>query len=477
MASLRHTRPARAAGVLAICLGALLHGTAARANGAFPESQSLMTPESRPHDIRLATNFGIVMSDDDGQTWLWSCEQPQTNNGALYQMGPAPQLRLFAVSSEGLAFSDTDSCGWSVARGTVAGTNVIDAFPDPTNAKRVLAVAATTNDAGITYAVLESSDGGATFGPTRYAAAAGDNITGVEIARSAPSTIYITMTSGATLAPKLAHSIDGGATWQVDDLSSKLAAKTNLLRLVAVDPQNAERVYLRVRSPAGEGFAVAVASPNGFAVTTPLTFPDGILTAYTRLASGTMIVAAVVGVDDVAYRSGDAGASFQPLPRPPRVRALSARGTTLYVVADNIIDGYAVGTSADEGQSWQPLMRYEQIAAIQACVKDACQVDCQTRADVGQWSADLCTATAPAPDAGSDAAADAAATDAGGSSDAQRDSSGGADGNPDAAGPPPPKGGCGCDIVSPVAPLALPATLALLATAAALRRRRRRTRR
>ena len=74
------------------------------------------------------------------------------------------------------------------------------------------------------------------------------------------------------------------------------------------------------------------------------------------------MIAAVVGLDEVAYRSTDAGASFQALPTPPSVRAMSARGSTLYVVADNVADGYAVGTSVDEGQSWQPLMRYDQLA-------------------------------------------------------------------------------------------------------------------
>src|SRR5262245_64375596 len=100
---------------VAIVVGTtLLRAAAARANGAFPDSQSIMTPETRPHEIRLATNFGIISSDDDGQTWVWSCETAETNNGSLYQMGPAPRSRIYAISSEGLAFSDDDSCGWSI---------------------------------------------------------------------------------------------------------------------------------------------------------------------------------------------------------------------------------------------------------------------------------------------------------------------------------------------------------------------------
>src|SRR3954467_10779021 len=235
-----------------VCGAVVLCAGAAWGNGAFPDSQSILTPEARPHEIRLATNFGVIASDDDGQSWVWSCEQAESNNGSLYQMGPAPKNRLYVISSEGLAFSDNDSCGWSIAGGTVTNTAIADAFPDPTNANRVLAVVERASEAGISYSVVESSDAGTTFGPTRYTAASGDNITGVEIARSAPSTIYVAMTSGPTFAPKLARSTDGGATWKVDDLSTKLPTKTTLIRLVAVDATNADRVYLRTHSAAGD---------------------------------------------------------------------------------------------------------------------------------------------------------------------------------------------------------------------------------
>src|SRR5262245_46799821 len=47
----------------------------ARANGAFPDSENILTPADRPQDILLVTNFGLVSSSDGGQTWLWSCEQ------------------------------------------------------------------------------------------------------------------------------------------------------------------------------------------------------------------------------------------------------------------------------------------------------------------------------------------------------------------------------------------------------------------
>jgi len=128
-------------------------------------------------------------------------------------------------------------------------------------------------------------------------------------------------------------------------------------------------------------------------------------------------------------------------------------------VADNAADGYAVGTSADEGQSWHPLMRYDQIAAIQSCVMAACQDDCLVRAAGGQWADDFCAATAPAPhDAGSEP------PDAGPESDAAQHDAGASDA-------PASKSGCSCAVDDSSASVALPWITAFLATA--LRRRRR----
>ena len=363
-----------------VCACGLLSAGEVRADGAFPDAQTILTPAALPHEIVLATNFGPVTSVDDGQTWAWTCEQDQNSYATLYQLGAPPRNRLFAVSSLGLVFSDDGSCSWGVA-GVAAGATVLDAFADPTNPDWVMAIVAEAGDAGSIFEVLESSDGGTTLGTVRYTADGGDHLTGVEIARSAPATVYVTISSGASFLPKLARTADGGSTWQVRDLSAALGAGTNSIRLIAIDPGNPDKVFLRVGGTAGE--RVAVTDDGGVTVTTPLVLPTGIVSAFARLPSGSLVVAGVAGVDPVAFRSIDGGATFQPLPTPPNLRALSARGGTLYGVADNYNDGFAVGTSLDEGMTWQPLMRYDEIQAIQTCARTVCEADCLARADSG----------------------------------------------------------------------------------------------
>ncbi len=432
--------------------GAIFWGGEARADGAFPNTLSILTPEQLPNETLLATNFGLVMSFDHEQTWIWSCEQALNSFATLYQMGPPPLNRIYAVSPTSLIRSDDSSCNW-----TASANGAVDAFVDPTNQNRVLAVVAASADAGSIYTVVESADAGATFPQLRYTAAAGDHITGVEIARSDPQTVYLTLTSGAAYTPKIAASSNGGASWTLHDLSASLATGTYSIRLVAVDPTNPGKLILRVGSGAGE--ALAISTDGGVSATTPLTFAGGVFTAFARMSSGSLIAGGVVGISNVGYRSVD-GATFQQLPAVPfTFKAMSARGTTLYAALDNMSDPFAIETSADEGMTWRPLMRFNKdvdggatgyIQAIQTCVMSYCQTDCDTRASAELFSQDICSAAvmpAPidggggAPGTGTGGATGRGGTNgAGGGSGGKTTSDGG---HPDAQGGTTPGSGCG----------------------------------
>jgi hypothetical protein len=387
-----------------------------------------MVPADRPDEILLVTNFGLVSSEDGGRSWVWSCEQAANAFGFLYQLGPAPRHRLFALANNELVFSDDGTCGWQVAGGALDGAVVVDAFPDPTDADHVLAVA-TTN--AMSYSVFVSRDGGATFDATPlYAPAAGTPVNGVEIARADPQTIYVAV--GDARAPGLARSGDGGAHWTVSNLAAALGA--GVLRIVAVDPQNRDRVWLRVSGTDGE--VLGLSTDGGATAAVALTV-SGTLTSFAALASGTVFASANVNPMAVPtlFRSRDAGVSFGVVPTAPSVRALAARGANLYAAADNFGNGYALGVSSDEGDTWHASMSYGQVEAILPCLKSACQTTCAAEVTAGLWTDAVCSADVlPAtggPDAGApgDAAADAT-IDGGGRTD-----TGGSSG-----------GGCGCGL-------------------------------
>jgi hypothetical protein len=429
---------------------------AARADGAFPDSLGIIAPADRPHDILLATNFGLVSSIDDGQTWTWSCEQDKNAYGAQYQMSAPPLDRIFTRAGGALAFSDDRACGWSVAGGAVASATITDAFLDPTNSNRVLAVAMTNDDAGIGYRVYESSDAGATFATLRYTAASGDIVTGVEIARAAPATIYLTLLSGSPAVPKLGKSTDGGATWQLRDLTAALGSGVRSFSLIAVDPVNAARIYLRVADANGE--RLAITDDGGATATSPVMLPAGVMSAFVRTPSGAMLLTGKVGLGSVMYRSTDGAATFQMLPVPPTLRSMTARGSLIYGAADTQVEtNGALFVSSDQGQSWQPLLRFDAIQAIDSCVKAKCQDDCQIRVAQGQFSPDVCDAV-PAP----------RATDGGVSStDAGRDAA-------DAGATEAPKPGSGCHCAADDRAPGTPAAAALATAMLLLAYRRRR---
>jgi hypothetical protein len=468
----------RLAWIAVAAVAPLLCAGAARADGAFPDSLGLMTPTQLPNETLLATNFGLVMSFDRDQTWVWACEQGANNFAILYQMGPPPRNRIYAISPTNLIFSDDSSCSW-----TAAAPGAVDAFVDPTNGDRVLAVVTTPLDAGgSTYTVVESSDGGATFPQTRYTAPVGDHITGVEISHSDPQTVYLTLTS-ATYAPMVAVTTDGGSNWMLHSLSASLPTGTDSIRLVAVDPTNPQKVYLRIANQQLQGLAIS--TDGGNTATTPLSFQGGVFSAFTRLASGSLIAGGVLGTAAVAYRSTDGGSTFSQLPTVPfTFTGLSSRGTELYAAADNMVDpsvAYAIYTSSDEGMSWHPLMAFGDymqtpavptIQAIVTCLQQYCQTDCENRAGMALFSSydsdAVCSASVmPASiDGGQDAtppshdAGRPAHTDGGAHEDAS-------------SSPPPPSSGSHCSLPAE-APSARWSLVALLAVAITLRRRRRR---
>ena len=258
---------------------------------------------------------------------------------------------------------------------------------------------------------------------------------GVEIAQSDGNIVYLAMRTSAG-APLLGRSTDGGAHFTINDLSASLG--TGLLRIIAVDPQDPNRVLMRFLGTDDQSLALTV--DGGASATKPVTV-NGFFNSFTRLPSGTILVSGVVEYSTTPglFRSHDRGTTFEMVPNPPALRALSQRGGKVYGAADNFGDGYALGTSTDEGTTWKAFMTYADVKAINPCLKAYCQTTCEAEVAVTVWTEDVCTADAPTGAAGSSGAGGA-----GGGGHA----GGGAGGMGGAAGTPPPKKSGGCAVVA-----------------------------
>src|SRR5579862_2952411 len=82
---------------------------AARADGAFPDSLSLLLSQDHPNELVVASNFGLIWSSDNGASWSYVCEPAMSSPyGFLYQVSRAPTDAFFAESLNGLNYANDD---------------------------------------------------------------------------------------------------------------------------------------------------------------------------------------------------------------------------------------------------------------------------------------------------------------------------------------------------------------------------------
>ncbi|MFT3839117.1 MAG: sialidase family protein [Myxococcaceae bacterium] len=337
-----------------VLIGVLLLPVAAFADGALPDSLAIALPADNPHEIFAGTNFGLLVSTDDGAHFDWVCEEAIGSGAYLFQLGPAPDDILYALSLDGLSYSTDDGCSWQ--HGQIPGELATDVFPAPTDAQRVFAIVQPPQgDASfITRHVYESNDHGQTFTHALYGPDAGELLTGIELARSAPE-LWATLYQYQPTEAFIARSVDDGGTWSTLDLGL-----AQIPRLLAVDPTDPGRVYLRLSLNASvDALARWDDATQALTMLKPL---EDKMSAFVLRADGTVLVSQLSGK---TWSSHD-GVTFELADSSSHLRALAERDGTLFALADNFGDGWAVGTSSD-GKSWKHLFQYGQIRGVRQC--------------------------------------------------------------------------------------------------------------
>jgi photosystem II stability/assembly factor-like uncharacterized protein len=427
---------------LVLTASTLLWVTPARGHGSFPDAQQVLLPADRPEQIIVGTNFGLIFSEDGGQTWLFSCEHGPSAYAAPYRITSLPSHRILAITaSAGLIYSDDDSCTWQAARGTVADVLPYDFFVDPSDGQRVYVIGAPRSDLRAGDSIYVSDDGGLSFGAPVFTASPGSALVTVLAAPSQPSMVLVAMYS-ADKHPFLLSSHDWGRTWETSaDLVGSLGE--NPFQLLWIDSANPDTIYVRIFDPFAE--ILGISKDGGKTFVQSVSIP-GKLSAFLRLASGTILVGGTAGIAGVGYRSTDDAQTFEPWPEAPRVHALAERNGKLYVGASNYDDGYVIAESEDEGTTLRPLTGFGQVGATKSCVAAVCADSCAYYAGIGLWPQTVCqresTPAEPGTDGGGDGE-DAAAGDG---------VSSGADRPADGAGRGGSGGGCGCDLTEGTLP-------------------------
>lgn len=379
----------------AVLVVAVLAPSRARANGAFPDSLSILLPRGAPEKITLATNFGLVFTTDGGRTWEWTCEHDSSLGAILYQLAPPPRQAIFALGLD-IVRSDDDGCSWRPAGGRVSGGFLYDLFVDPGNGDRVLVVSDPNDETPRRMHVFESTDGGATFPVSLFQAEPGEDLTGLEVPLSEPSTLYLAWASSKTgqLRSGMIRVKDRGSDVQRFDHSDVLGG--NPLGIASVDRQDPRKILLRAFG--NERDRLALSEDGGATVRVVLEASRSLAGLVVR-PDGVVLVAGRDLGGGSLHISRDGGKTFPTTLPGPRFRAIGERDGRLFAAADEPNDGYALGVSDDEGRTWKPLLRYTDVTAIKSCpgneLSQACAGTCMRLAFLNTFRPEVCPFSTP----------------------------------------------------------------------------------
>jgi hypothetical protein len=400
---------------LALAAALLLGAAPATANGRFPAAQQVVfgTGVHRAR-ITFRVTFGLLVSDDDGASFRWLCEEamfsPEAPGPAV---DPAVEIddrgrTLFGYGG-GLRWWSPDACGVNVLA-DLSAREVVDLAITPdhhtvygletTPGTRQWVIRGTTND----LALRRQGEG-----------LPGVRLSTVEVSPADPERVWVAGFDDATRIPQVFRSDDGGRTLRLLALTGSLGDEAFI---AGAHPTERDTFWVRANVGLGSellrvrGEAAVRVARSGDAMLGFARSDDGQRVWYGTVAEG-------------LWRSNDGGDTFARVNRLS-VFCLVPRGDELWACGDWLRGPFALGRSRDGGETFEPVLRFDDIAGPVVCAGEG-NASCEPR-----WPtlrSDLLTPTAR--DAGvRDAGRDAGMRDAGRTADV---------GNA-----PPTHTGCGC---------------------------------
>lgn len=360
----------------------------AAANGRPPATADVRAFDGTTK-LLAGTTFGLIVSNDDGQSWKWICEDAVGYGGDYdpdYEWSPSGDI--FVASLSGLRISK-DLCSFNQTAQLLDRYIALIAF----GSDGALYAAAVDADQSRIY---RSTDAGVTFPQVSQANPEFKNYdswTSLEVAPAEPTRIYLAGVRAQANQPRvflLYRSTDAAKNFTQIPLPPFTPTDDSEIFLAGVSPADPLLLYVRVTKIAGGGEAIYRSTDGGssWSATPVLTSSDS-LRAFVIRRNGEILVGTKT---QGTFKSTD-GTTFTPVTGAPHLGCLSERadgtlfGCTQNYGTDN--DGAGIMKSSD-GVSWTPLLRYQDIAGPQACAagtvqKDACEVPtwCGVREQLG----------------------------------------------------------------------------------------------
>lgn len=379
-------------------VGLLAWSTPAAANGRFPAAGQLVVSPTDPDLLVLRATYGILISKDRGRNWDWICETAVGYGGVEDPaMGVMGRGTILAGTFQGLSISPDDGCAWGFVGGELDGHVFIDVVVRPNAPREAFALTSSYAggfDGGSTYTndFFATKDEGATWQRVGTGLPRDALSETLEVARSDAARLYATAATAESgqKQGRFFVSTDTGQTFVEHPIELFEGERAPFVS--GVDPTNADRVY--VRTSAFERARLLVSDDGGQTFRTVFEGPP--LLGFALSEDGSKVY---VGNTDGLFVATREALAFEKRSGIV-VQCLTVNGDTLYACSDEP-SGFVLGTSHDEGATFEPLLHLATLRGPLACAEGSRTADC---ADEWPATRDLLGIDTSA-DAGADAGA------------------------------------------------------------------------
>jgi len=344
----------RAAVSVSVTVFALLVPELARANGAFPAVSQLVPDPADADHLVLRTTFGLLVTRDRGATWDWLCEAGAGYLDVEPPMAVLPGGVILLGLPEGVSRSSASGCSFERAKGIDA--IVYDLARVPSEPDGAVAISGSGTDAQL----WRSVDAGKSFAP------AGDVIadflpTTVDVAATDSNAIYASGVSGTSGV--LLRSSDGGQSFKRFVVPGATATRRPFI--AAVDPRDADTVYVRLDAPSAAPLEVTHDGGKSFVTPLTTTVPAA---GFAISPDGSTVI--VSNAYDGTFRAATDTLEFEKVACSGPT-CLSFNEAGLFGCGDQFVHGFVVGRSDDLGASFQRLVDL-------TCVRGPAECDSET---------------------------------------------------------------------------------------------------
>ena len=370
------------------------------ANGRAPASTDVQLFAGQTQKILLASTFGALISDDNGNTFQWICEEAIGYGGTFDPVfKAAANGDIYATTWQGLRVSKDGGCTFETAEvfgGGNPGTRLENVFISDFHLGQNGMFWAVSATAGESNDVYMSNDGNVFRSANLVAENAWYRT--IKVAPSDDNRIYVSkfvLAAGIENSKAfLMRSLDGGSTWQelaLDEIEFGGQATFDVLAVSNTDPNV---IYARSEfalAPAGD--IIYRSDDGGDSFVEIARFPNGPVNAFQIRQDGSVIMGTASrcledSVDDDTERKGcvvtsmdGSVGSFTSTVAQPQMACVNEHPTNgrLYACGSNFSDDeFALGVSDDGGATWDAVARFENIVGPLNCPGNPIQEKCAT---------------------------------------------------------------------------------------------------